>query len=279
MIWFHNSLSGFLALLASIIGQVIWHFVFISLCVFLCEFGQTSFNIGLWPSGFLRIFRFYDRKKSSNCCCWWFQSISCFESGSVETRLANKSITFYPTPCACCLVGSEKNEMKWRDKRRDSGTLNLSFKTQNPFGNSDSLLFCSSRPGRPPKRGPVGLSLPASHMANHPQLKKHRLDNDYPYENGHMTGELRRCFVCFSFTLIAFSANFSNLFVPLISTRSTIKLRNLSICSSSLLNQKPVRQSRHSSLIFFGEEKYFILNRWVRLAALRLLQLLQQIIV
>jgi hypothetical protein len=28
-------------------------------------------------------------------------------------------------------------------------------------------------------------------MANHhPQLKKHRLDSDYPYENGHMTGEL-----------------------------------------------------------------------------------------
>lgn len=47
-----------------------------------------------------------------------------------------------------------------------------------------------SRPGRPPKRGPVGLSLPASHL-NHPQLKKHRLDNgDYPYENGHMSGEL-----------------------------------------------------------------------------------------
>jgi hypothetical protein len=37
------------------------------------------------------------------------------------------------------------------------------------------------------------MSLPAtSHLnPNHPQLKKHRLDNgDYPYENGHMTGEL-----------------------------------------------------------------------------------------
>ncbi|XP_059609485.1 dachshund homolog 2 [Phlebotomus argentipes] len=45
----------------------------------------------------------------------------------------------------------------------------------------------SSRPGRPPKRGPVGLSLPATHMSHHPQLKKHRLDNgDYPYENGHL---------------------------------------------------------------------------------------------
>ncbi|XP_037042870.1 dachshund homolog 2 isoform X2 [Bradysia coprophila] len=43
------------------------------------------------------------------------------------------------------------------------------------------------RPGRPPKRGPVGLSLPASHLSHHPQLKKHRLDNgDYPYENGHL---------------------------------------------------------------------------------------------
>ncbi|XP_031629293.1 dachshund homolog 2 isoform X3 [Contarinia nasturtii] len=44
----------------------------------------------------------------------------------------------------------------------------------------------SSRPGRPPKRGPVGL-LPSSHLSHHPQMKKHRLDNgDYPYENGHM---------------------------------------------------------------------------------------------
>ncbi|XP_065356983.1 uncharacterized protein dac isoform X2 [Calliphora vicina] len=46
----------------------------------------------------------------------------------------------------------------------------------------------SSRPGRPPKRGPVGLSLPPTHLSQHPQLKKHRLDNgDYPYENGHIT--------------------------------------------------------------------------------------------
>ncbi|XP_068906810.1 dachshund homolog 2 isoform X3 [Tenebrio molitor] len=44
----------------------------------------------------------------------------------------------------------------------------------------------SSRPGRPPKRAPVGLSLAASHL-QHQQLKKQRLDNgDYPYENGHM---------------------------------------------------------------------------------------------
>lgn len=79
----------------------------------------------------------------------------------------------------------------WKvDKDRDVRTLILQ-KHQQIFGNSDSLLFCSSRPGRPPKRGPVGLSLPASHMANHhPQLKKHRLDADYPYENGHMSGEL-----------------------------------------------------------------------------------------
>lgn len=52
---------------------------------------------------------------------------------------------------------------------------------------SNSLLFRSSRPGRPPKRAPVGLSLAASHL-HHQQMKKHRLDNgDYPpYENGHM---------------------------------------------------------------------------------------------
>lgn len=59
---------------------------------------------------------------------------------------------------------------------------------------SNSLLFCSSRPGRPPKRAPVGLSLAASHL-QHQQLKKHRMDNgDYPYENGHMGGK------CFSIT-------------------------------------------------------------------------------
>ncbi|XP_017782403.1 PREDICTED: dachshund homolog 1-like isoform X2 [Nicrophorus vespilloides] len=44
----------------------------------------------------------------------------------------------------------------------------------------------TARPGRPPKRAPVGLSLAASHL-QHQQIKKHRLDNgDYPYENGHM---------------------------------------------------------------------------------------------
>lgn len=51
---------------------------------------------------------------------------------------------------------------------------------------SNSLPFSSSRPGRPPKRAPVGLSLAASHL-QHQQMKKHRMDNgDYPYENGHM---------------------------------------------------------------------------------------------
>lgn len=56
---------------------------------------------------------------------------------------------------------------------------------------SDALLFCSSRPGRPPKRGPVGLSLPPTHMSSGhlSQLKKLRLEGDYPYENGHMNGE------------------------------------------------------------------------------------------
>ncbi|XP_061512430.1 dachshund homolog 2 isoform X6 [Anopheles gambiae] len=43
------------------------------------------------------------------------------------------------------------------------------------------------RPGRPPKRGPVGLSMPTSHMPHHAQLKKHRLDNgEFVYENGHL---------------------------------------------------------------------------------------------
>ncbi|XP_015115661.1 dachshund homolog 2 isoform X1 [Diachasma alloeum] len=49
----------------------------------------------------------------------------------------------------------------------------------------------SSRPGRPPKRASVGLSLAASHLAaaagHHPHpLKKHRLDNGDYYENGHL---------------------------------------------------------------------------------------------
>ncbi|XP_065093304.1 dachshund homolog 2 isoform X12 [Ochlerotatus camptorhynchus] len=52
----------------------------------------------------------------------------------------------------------------------------------------------TARPGRPPKRGPVGLSMPASHMSHHAaaaaaasQIKKHRLDNgEFVYENGHL---------------------------------------------------------------------------------------------
>ncbi|KAG7213916.1 hypothetical protein KM043_003116 [Ampulex compressa] len=57
---------------------------------------------------------------------------------------------------------------------------------------SNSLPLCSSRPGRPPKRASVGLSLAASHLAaaagHHPQhsLKKHRMDNGDYYENGHL---------------------------------------------------------------------------------------------
>ncbi|XP_056638967.1 dachshund homolog 2 [Diorhabda sublineata] len=50
----------------------------------------------------------------------------------------------------------------------------------------------TARPGRPPKRAPVGLSLAATHLQHQQQLKKPRLDNgDYPYENGHMA-ELSR---------------------------------------------------------------------------------------
>ncbi|XP_076273608.1 dachshund family transcription factor isoform X2 [Rhynchophorus ferrugineus] len=49
----------------------------------------------------------------------------------------------------------------------------------------------TARPGRPPKRAPVGLSLAASHLQQQ-QLKKQRLDNgEYPYENGHM-GDMSR---------------------------------------------------------------------------------------
>ncbi|XP_034257054.1 dachshund homolog 1-like [Thrips palmi] len=46
-----------------------------------------------------------------------------------------------------------------------------------------------SRAGRPPKRLPLGLTLPAS-LQGHPQLKKHRLENgDFaPFENGHLAG-------------------------------------------------------------------------------------------
>lgn len=54
---------------------------------------------------------------------------------------------------------------------------------------SNSLPLLSSRPGRPPKRASIGLSLAASHLSH--QLKKHRLENgDYGgYENGHLSGE------------------------------------------------------------------------------------------
>lgn len=60
-----------------------------------------------------------------------------------------------------------------------------------PSNVSNSLPLLSSRPGRPPKRASIGLSLAASHLSH--QLKKHRLENgDYPgYENGHLSGEFR----------------------------------------------------------------------------------------
>ena len=57
---------------------------------------------------------------------------------------------------------------------------------------SNSLPLYSSRPGRPPKRASVSLSLAASHLAaqaagHHAhQLKKHRMDNGDYYENGHL---------------------------------------------------------------------------------------------
>ncbi|XP_050076957.1 dachshund homolog 2 isoform X3 [Anopheles maculipalpis] len=63
----------------------------------------------------------------------------------------------------------------------------LSIKPPESLNSSNSLLSHSSRPGRPPKRGPVGLSMPTSHMPHHAQLKKHRLDNgEFVYENGHL---------------------------------------------------------------------------------------------
>jgi hypothetical protein len=71
-------------------------------------------------------------------------------------------------------------------------TLALILSTNARSSNhSNSLLLRSSRPGRPPKRATVGLSIAASHLAHHHQLKKHRLDNgEYPgYENGHLGGK------------------------------------------------------------------------------------------
>ena len=73
-------------------------------------------------------------------------------------------------------------------------TLVPILSTNSPSSNhSNSLLLRSSRPGRPPKRATVGLSIAATHLAqqHHHQLKKHRLDNgDYPgYENGHLGGK------------------------------------------------------------------------------------------
>jgi len=55
-------------------------------------------------------------------------------------------------------------------------------------------LLNSSRPGRPPKRVPLGLSLAASHLQpGHPQLKKARMENgDYGhFENGQISGEFQ----------------------------------------------------------------------------------------
>ncbi|XP_011263577.1 dachshund homolog 2 isoform X6 [Camponotus floridanus] len=66
---------------------------------------------------------------------------------------------------------------------------------RSTWNSSTSLLRITSyrsRPGRPPKRASVGLSLAASHLAaaagHHPQhsLKKHRMDNGDYYENGHL---------------------------------------------------------------------------------------------
>ncbi|XP_049835540.1 dachshund homolog 2-like isoform X8 [Schistocerca gregaria] len=68
--------------------------------------------------------------------------------------------------------------------RRDTNQQNDLDEAGNPFHHQ-----LASRPGRPPKRASVGLSIAASHLApHHHALKKHRLDNgDYPgYENGHL---------------------------------------------------------------------------------------------
>ena len=68
---------------------------------------------------------------------------------------------------------------------------------------SNCLQLCSSRPGRPPKRASVSLSLAASHLAataaghHAQQLKKHRLDNGDYYENGHL-GEYLTVYAFFS---------------------------------------------------------------------------------
>lgn len=71
-----------------------------------------------------------------------------------------------------------------------------------------SFYFIHFRPGRPPKRGPVGLSLPPSNYS-HPQLKKHRLDDgEYgSYENGHLNGKLCKIinisYICMSLVVVS----------------------------------------------------------------------------
>ncbi|XP_026680914.1 dachshund homolog 2-like, partial [Diaphorina citri] len=68
----------------------------------------------------------------------------------------------------------------------------MTHKTAGP--DSNALYVRSSRPGRPPKRASVGLSLAASHLSH--QLKKHRLENggsDYgDYPNGHLQNDVPR---------------------------------------------------------------------------------------
>ncbi|XP_044596239.1 dachshund homolog 2 isoform X1 [Cotesia glomerata] len=72
---------------------------------------------------------------------------------------------------------------------RDCTTARYASPSSNIFSlATNKISHRCSRPGRPPKRASMGLSLAASHLAaaGHPPLKKHRLDNGDYYENGHL---------------------------------------------------------------------------------------------
>lgn len=84
LIWFENSLSGFL--LSFDHRKNYLTFCFHST-------GQQFFDFG----SFLRISDFTTVKKSSNCCCWWFRSMSWCGKWFVAlvSIFAVQSITFY----------------------------------------------------------------------------------------------------------------------------------------------------------------------------------------
>ncbi|KAK6636005.1 hypothetical protein RUM43_009657 [Polyplax serrata] len=87
--------------------------------------------------------------------------------------------------------GEGKGERRMEREREDSRSYRGSRDSRDSRDSSGvgaTILINNSRPGRPPKRAPVGLSLAASQLAGHPALKKRMENGDYSgYENGSLT--------------------------------------------------------------------------------------------